>query len=331
MNTYNGSRDLKPIKALLLRHGHTQQELEKLDQDAIIALYEKEIRTDTLNYLHYTNKDSFSMISSLDEANIGDFKIKVQENLEDTLLLIQIIKNAFNDFPYSDIADTLTLNIKNISIHKMQRILRIAYHEFQEILLNHISEQLKDLPIEEYKVIMNHYEKNRDNITQLQNTITDLSNEKKRQQIIDMAHLKLLIVKDFMPKTIFNDTYKDYLNNTPEKLKVVSEILALTGMYYKNYLKNIPQDELEELRKKIIQDKQQDERDQKTYTYYVQMLEEAMASTDDQEFTNVCMKICVNLNQKLILMITEYMNARNPIFLARFNSFLHDFKKNPQH
>ena len=92
MNTYNGSRDLKPIKALLLRHGHTQQELEKLDQDAIIALYEKEIRTDTLNYLHYTNKDSFSMISSLDEANIGDFKIKVQENLEDTLLLEQLTK-----------------------------------------------------------------------------------------------------------------------------------------------------------------------------------------------------------------------------------------------
>lgn len=86
----------------------------------------------------------------------------------------------------------------------------------------------------------------------LQNTITELGNEKKRQQILDMAHLKLLIVKDFMPDETFNDTYKEYLNNTPEKLALVGEILGLTGMYSKKYLQNIPLEELETMKEKLL-------------------------------------------------------------------------------
>ncbi|WP_334084379.1 hypothetical protein [Helicobacter typhlonius] len=331
MNTKDNKKDLKPIKAFLMRHGHTEQEISKLDKDGIMQLYEKDTRTETLNFLHYMDKDNYTAISSLDEADIGDFKLKVQENLENTLVLMSIIRDAFNDFSYADVADILTLNLKNVSMLKIQRILRIAYREFQENLLDQISMQLKELPIEEYKVIMGYYEKKRNDTMRLQNTITELGNEKKRQQILDMAHLKLLIVKDFMPDETFNDTYKEYLNNTPEKLALVGEILGLTGMYSKKYLQNIPLEELETMKEKIIANKKQDERDQKTYMHYVQMLDEAMYGTDEQEFSNVCTKICMNLNQKLILMISEYMNAKNPVFLNRFNTIMRDFKKNTKH
>ncbi|MCH5313051.1 MAG: hypothetical protein J1E28_01445 [Helicobacter sp.] len=327
MNIQDERRDLKPLKAFLLRHGHTEQELEKLDRESVIKLYEKSTREETLGFLHYMNKDEF-VVSSLDEADINDFKVKVQENLHDTLLLIGIIRDAFSDFSYSDIVDTLTLNIRNFSARKMQRILRIAYHEFQEILLHQISIQLKNLPIEEYKTIMNYYEKKRNDIARLQSTITKLSSDVKREQILDMAHLKLLIVKNFMPKDIFNDTYREYLNNTPEKLALVSEVLSLTGMYSKNYLKNLPIEELEEIREKMLEDKKQDEHNQKIYNYYVQMLDEAMFGADEQEFSEVCTKICTNLNQKLILMISEYMNTKNPVYSTRFNSFVRDFKAN---
>ena len=306
MNTKDDKKDLKPIKAFLMRHGHTEQEISKLDKDGIMQLYEKDTRTETLNFLHYMDKDNYTAISSLDEADIG------------------IIRDAFNDFSYADVADILTLNLKNVSMLKIQRILRIAYREFQENLLDQISMQLKELPIEEYKVIMGYYEKKRNDTMRLQNTITELGNEKKRQQILDMAHLKLLIVKDFMPDE------KDEISQSVET-SLVGEILGLTGMYSKKYLQNIPLEELETMKEKIIANKKQDERDQKTYMHYVQMLDEAMYGTDEQEFSNVCTKICMNLNQKLILMISEYMNAKNPVFLNRFNTIMRDFKKNTKH
>lgn len=332
MNQGNDKKkDLKPIKAFLLRHGHTEQEISQLDAEALTALYEKHTREDAVNFLTFMNKDAFATASTFDEADIGEFKIKVRENVDDTFVLIDIIKEGFNSFTYNDIADILTLSVKNISAHKLQRILRIAYHEFQETLLAEIAEWLKALPIEEYKVIMNHYEKIRGDIPRLKNTINELANEKKRAQILEMAHLKLLIVKDFMPKNIFNDTYKEYLNNTPEKLKLVAEIRQLTGMYSQNYLKNQPYEELEEMKAKLIKSKQEDERDQKIFHQYTQMLDESMYGSDEQEFSDVCIKIITSLNQKQLLMISEYLNSKNPVFLNRFNNLLRDLKKTPKH
>lgn len=323
----NKAQDLKQLKAFLLRHQHTQEELDSLTQDEVIALYEREVRENTLQFLSYMNEDDFAVGSVLDEADIGALKLKVRENAKNTLALIDVIKEGFDDFSYSDVADILTLSVKNISALKLQRILRIAYREFQEILLDRIARKLKELPIEEYKVMMNHYEKIRNNTARLKSTIDELNDEKKRQQILDMAHFKLQIVRDFMPKNTFNDTYKEYLNNTPEKLKLVDEVLTITGMYSKNYLKNLPTEELEEIRVKLIEDKKQDERDHKIFTQYTQMLDESMYGSDEQEFSDVCIKIITSLNQRQILMISEYLNAKNPVYVNRFHTLLRDFKK----
>ncbi len=141
-----------------------------------------------------------------------------------------------------------------------------------------------------------------------------------------MARFKLLIVKDFMSKNTFNDVYKEYLNNTPEKLKLVEDILILTGMYSKNYLKNVPMEELEDMKAKLLEHKRQDERDHKIFTQYTQMLDESMYGSNEQEFSDVCVKIITGLNQKQILMISDYLSAKNPVFVNRFNTLLRDFK-----
>ena len=102
-------------------------------------------------------------------------------------------------------------------------------------------------------------------------------------------------------------------------------------MYSKNYLKNLPTEELEDMRDKLIEDKKQDERDQKIFTQYTQMLDESMYGSDEQEFSDVCVKIITSLNQKQILMISEYLNAKNPVYVNRFNTLLRDFKKSLKH
>ncbi|TLD80247.1 hypothetical protein LS68_008520 [Helicobacter sp. MIT 05-5293] len=324
----NESTDLKPIKAFLKRHGHTDEELSRLDRDGITSLYEKDARADVMNFQRYMNQEEgLSAITSLDTADIGDLKLKIKECINDTMQLIDVIREGLNDFSYADIADILTLSIKSVSVHKLQRILRIAYREYQEILLDQIAAQLKELPIEEYKVMMSHYEEIRNDIPRLKLTLQQLSDPKKCEQILNMAHFKLHIVKDFMPSSVFNDAYREYLNNTPEKLKLVDEVLSLTGMHTKKYLKNLPMEELEEMKEKLIEDKRRDEKDHKIFVHYTQMLDEAMFGADEQEFSEVCIRAITNLNQKQILMIEDYLASKNPIFISRFNSLLHGFNK----
>lgn len=320
--------DIKAIRDFLIRHGHTLESLENLQPVQLNELYTKEVHANTIDFFQFINDDeSLTAINTFDDIDIGQLTQQVKENARDTLKLIEIIRKGFDDFSYSDVADVLTFNSRSIPAHKLQRILRIAFREFQEILLDRIAEQLKELPIEEYKVMMGHYENNRDDILRLKNTIQELSIEKKRQQILKMAHLKLQIIQNFMPAYVFSDSYKEYLNNTPEKLKLVDEVLALTGIHPKKYLKNLPIDELEEMKSKLIEDKQQDERDKKIFDQYTQMIDESIYGSDEREFSDVCTRIITSLNQRQILMITEYLNAKNPVFVNRFNTLLRDCKK----
>lgn len=319
--------DLKTLKAFLIRHGHSPESLEGLPPEELNKLYTEEVQTNTIDFFKHINNDETLIVINANDADIGQLTQQIRDNARDTPKLIEIMRKGLEDFPYADIADVLTLNSKSISAHKLQKILRIAFREFQEVLLDRIAEQLKELPKEEYKVMMGHYEKKRDDIARLKNTIQELSIEKKRQQILKMAHFKLQVIQGFLPTYVFNDSYKEYLNNTPEKLRLVDEVLSLTGMHSKKYLKNLPMDELEEMKNRLIEDKLQDERDRKIFAQYTQMLDEAMFGSDEQEFSSVCIKIITGLNQRQILMITEYLNAKNPVFVNRFNTLLRDFRK----
>lgn len=330
MNEFSTAGDasgMKAMKDFLLRRGHKKEELDELSREDLKTMYNESARAGTLNFLRQMSDEDIIAVTSADIADIGQFKVKVRENAENTIALMAIIRDAFDDFGYSDINDILNISAKSIPAYKLNRILRIAYREFQEVLLGKIAEGLKELPIEEYKTMMGHYEQMREDIPKLKNTLNELSDETKRGQILHMAHLKFKIVRDFMPRNTFNDVYKEYLNNTPEKLKLVQQILSLTGMHSKKYLKNLPIEELEEMKNLLLEDKRQDERDQKIFSHYTQVLSESMYGANEQEFSDVCLKIITTLTQKQILMISDFLSTKNPIFVNRFNTLLKDFKK----
>lgn len=201
--------DTKILKAFLIRHGHSPESLEDLTPEELNKLYTEEVHANTIDFFKHINNDESLIVINANDADIGQLTQQIRDNARDTPKLIEIMRKGLEDFPYADIADVLTLNSKSISAHKLQRILRIAFREFQEVLLDRIAEQLKELPKEEYKVMMGHYEKKRDDIARLKNTIQELSIEKKRQQILKMAHFKLQVIQGFLPTYVFNDSYKE--------------------------------------------------------------------------------------------------------------------------
>ena len=72
----NDANDIKQIKAFLLRQGHTQEELDRLEQDDMIKLYEKDTRENTLNFLHYMSEDEFVVQAHLMRLILGSLSSK---------------------------------------------------------------------------------------------------------------------------------------------------------------------------------------------------------------------------------------------------------------
>ena len=141
-----------------------------------------------------------------------------------------------------------------------------------------------------------------------------------------MARAKLMIVRDFMPSNLY-DVYRDYYNNTPQKLEMIAKVMALTGLYSKEYLKQMPFEELEALYQEILKHNEQEEQDKKMFLKYSQAIQESVDNNDDEGFNDVCSRAVTHLTPKQLSMLVEYMNGQNPFFLSKFESVMSEYKK----
>ena len=119
----------------------------------------------------------------------------------------------------------------------------------------------------------------------------------------------------------------NYYNNTPQKLEMIAKVMALTGLYSKHYLKEMPFEELETLYQDIVRHNEQEEYDKKMFLKYSQAIQESVDNNDDEGFNDVCSRAVTHLTSKQLSMLVEYMNGQNPFFLSKFESVMHEYKK----
>lgn len=312
----------------LKRHGYDSAKLESMETKEIEEAYIKITKQLIGSYFHLTNDDKSIKTNSvlLDTDELTEFKQQLKENANDVVELIKCLQNGYMKFDYTEVNDLLAIALKDMPMHKMQKLSHIAYRAFQEVLLSEIATALKSLPKEEFKVLEEFYEKRRNDTQFLHQTIEKLKDPATRQQILTMARVKLMVVKDFMPTSLY-DVYRDYYNNTPQKLELTAKVMSLTGLYSKEYLKAMPFEELEALYQEIIQHNEQEEQDRKMFLRYSQAIQESVDNNDDEGFNDICYKAVTYLTQKQLSMLMEYMNGQNPFFLSKFESVVRDYKK----
>lgn len=312
----------------LKRHGYDISKLESMETKEIEQAYEEVTKKLVGSYFHLTNDDKSIKTNStlLDTGELTEFKQKLKESVGNIVNLIECLQDGYRKFDYTELNDLLAIALKEMPMHKMQKISHIAYRSFQEILLSEIANTLKDLPREEFKVLEGFYEKRRNDTQFLYQTIDKLKDPATHQQILTMARAKLMILKDFMPSSLY-DVYRDYYNNTPQKLELISKVMALTGLYSKEYLKEMPIEELEALHQEILKHNEQEEQDRKMFLRYSQAIQESVDNNDDEGFNDVCSRAVTHLTPKQLSMLVEYMNGQNPFFLSKFQAVMQDYKK----
>ncbi|WP_394955037.1 hypothetical protein [uncultured Helicobacter sp.] len=320
------SRDM--LISFLNRHGYDSAKLESMELKELEEAHKTLTRQLVGSYFRLTNDDKSIKTNSalLDTTELTEFKEKLKASAKSVIELIQCLQDGYRRFEYTEVNDLLAIALKDMPMHKMQKISHIAYRSFQEILLSEIANTLKDLPKEEFKVLEEFYEKRRDDTQFLYQTIDKLKDPATHQQILTMARVKLMVVKDFMPSSLY-DVYRDYYNNTPQKLEMINKVMALTGLYSKQYLKEMPLEDLENLYQDIVRHNEQEEHDRKMFLKYSQAIQESVDNNDDEGFNDVCSRAVTHLTPKQLSMLVEYMNGQNPFFLSKFESVMHEYKK----
>ncbi|RDU53673.1 hypothetical protein CQA49_06335 [Helicobacter sp. MIT 00-7814] len=316
------------MELLLQSHGYTPEQLQALPTSEIKKAYEKITKQFLSAFLQNNSENKTNKISSsfLDSDEINTYKQKLKSCVKDVVALLQVLMEGYEKFDVVEVNDMLAIVAKNQSAHKMQRISHIAYHLLQEKLLSQIESYLKELPKQEFKMLKEHYERQREDLNALHKTIEKLADPLTKEQILSMARTKLFVMKEFMPE-LLNDTYKDYYNNTPEKLELVSKLMALTGLYTKEYLKETPLPKLQEMYDEILEYNRQEEQDKKMFLKYSSALQESIYSNDDEAFNEVCSRAVTHLSNKQLAMLVDYMSGQNPFFLSKFESVMNEYKK----
>lgn len=317
----------KPTMIMLLeQYGYTKESLDSMDIEDLHEAYTKCVRQFINVFISNENKENLKISSLIDFEHITSYKQKLKSSLNNVSSLIQALLEGYKEFSYQEINDILVAITKNQSAHKIQRISRIAYRQFQEILLSQINDHIKELPVQEFIMLRDYYEKERENLALLNETIHKLIDPSTKQQVFIMARTKLLIIQDFMPDLMYA-TYKDYYDNTAEKLELVAKIMTLTGLYTKNYLKSIPLENLQEMHQEMLEYNRQNDQDRKIFLKYSRAIQESIYSNDDDAFNEVCSRAITHLTNKQLTMFTEYMVGQNPFFLSKFESAMNEYKK----
>ncbi|PAF42224.1 hypothetical protein [Helicobacter sp. 11S03491-1] len=318
--------DIKMIKMYLQNHGYTQDELKHLDNKKIFALYKDESIKGIYEFEGILNQDTSSAIENFKNYNVDEqLKDKIQKDSRDISKIYDLINEYIDEYTYDEFLEIFKTQFSNIAMNKIEKILRIKYRQFQEIWLEKLELRFQHLPVEERIPLMKYYEKNRDNIQKLKYVYHHSENPTYIHDIQRVSEIKLNIIKTFMPE-LMEENYKDYYDETPEKIALVDEVLKLTSSYSKQYLKDLNIAKLKFLQNEVIEQNKKDIHDKKVFQKYTKALEDSINTMDDDEFGKICLNAITELNSDQIQKIINYLSNKNKLFLNKFNTTIKGYQ-----
>lgn len=231
------SCNLKMAKVYLKNYGHSDDELDKLGENELFELYKIQSSKRFFEFRTALEEETSSISFPHAKENTGnyqDIKEKIKKNDQDISKLYDIFDEYIYKYTYEDMLEIFRSNLPNVSSNKIEKMLKVKYREFQEIWLEKIKDRLYDLPEEERLTLMGFYEKNRNNIEKLKYVYQNSAQSNYRKIIKNISIMKLEVIKNFIPN-IMEENYKDFFKETPEKIKLINNIIGLTPTYSKNF------------------------------------------------------------------------------------------------
>lgn len=313
--------NLKMAKVYLKNYGHTDNELDRLDEKELFELYKTQSSKRFFEFRTALEEEVSSISFPHTRVNIKNYqeiKEKIKKNDQDISKIYDIFDEYVYKYTYEDILEIFRSNLPDISSSKIEKMLKVKYREFQEIWLEKIKERLCDLPEEEKLTLISFYEKNTNNIEKLKYVYQNSAQSNYIKVIKNISKMKLEIIKNFIP-SVMEENYKDFFKETPEKIKLINNIIELTPTYSKKFLLELDIEKLEFLENEIIEQNKKEIYDKQLFQEYVKSLEDAMNSPDDNVFEKVCLEAITKLDEAQLQSVVDHMCSKNSFFINKFN------------
>lgn len=320
---------LKSMKVFLQSKGYN---VEHKDSQEVLDIYKDVCSQEVNMYQNEVFDTSFFDVSRANEnmeliALSQIIKTEIEQIQNEPQKLYILIDKYIEQCPYEEFKFLIFSGVKKLPFLTMDRIFKIKYYEYQEVWMEKIEQHLDVLPQEEKRVLMYHYDKIRDNIPLLFRAYQKSFDVDEVEKMKRVAEDKLLLLQNFNPQ-ILEENYRAFYDESPEKIKLVKEVLSLTSSYTKSFLKHIPMDELLNLIKEIKKQKQNEEESKKRIVKHIKILEESITMASDSDFDMACINAIEELNNEELQKVLHYLGSQNKFFLNKFESVAKQFGSN---
>ncbi|RAX57809.1 hypothetical protein CCZ01_05005 [Helicobacter monodelphidis] len=192
----------KDLVAQLQLHGHSLDKLKQMDLEDIQSLFNEESKKFINSFEDILIEQGIVENEKTEVDNGGyptplkhywDQIIEHRNSADD---IYTIIGAMVKEHEYEDILDFFAHMSTGSFFKSLEGMLLIKCSEYQEILLDKIEEYYKELPPDELEEQMAHYTAIRFQIHRLEFVLQKL--KKDNQKYTYMAHLKEMIVRDFI-------------------------------------------------------------------------------------------------------------------------------------
>ncbi|PAF41503.1 hypothetical protein [Helicobacter sp. 11S02596-1] len=314
------------MKLYLKNHGYSPAELDIMEDEKIFNLYK------TINHkMIYDFQITLCQNNSFPAEQVKDYdlenqlKSKLSKIGKNFSKIYGLIDEYIDHYDYQEFLEILCMHLDTIPSSKIAKILKVKYRQLQQVWLEKIEQRFQVLPIEERIPLIRYYEKNQDNLAVLKRVYDESKDPAYIEKIKKISEVKLDVIKVFMP-SLMEENYKAYYDETPEKLELISRILALTNAYSKKYLKELSISKLKILEDEIIRQNKQEAQDKKLFQKYTKAFSKSMASADDNEFSKVCIEAVAELNSEQLQMVVSFLAGKNKFFLNKFNTTIKNYQ-----
>ena len=327
-------REKKRLIWQLEGHGYKKEELEKKSKDELILLFRESTKKMILNFLDET-KDTVKIDMHIDDKGL-DVKERIKEIHKEILgdevdypKLYAMIEVFFEDHSFHETSELILSKMHDRYYKRVATMIEVLYREYQEKLLDKLSQLLKNFPKEERLEQMKIYSKRREHLSFLRKRIKELTRD--NENLSKISNLKFDIISNFYPE-IMDDSYEESHENIEQKNQIVERILKLTKAYKAAQLKEKRIDNLIEIERVLIANNNQEKEEKSLIKGFTKEIEEVLNAEDEYAFVRILKEALSVLGEKDVRrMISQFDIASNPVMLRQFNTIMNDNRSSSKH
>ena len=310
-------------RLILQLKNHGVANVDSLNTDELQARFREVTRNWSRNFANFNL--GIKQEKTAESIEIADGAIKAKIKKTDDFY------SAFNEvlwqYSYATIHEVVANTLPAHKIEKALLILDIKYRQYQEIIIEQISQKIATfMPKEECASFMLFIENNRNEVELLKDILAQLNDNKISHNISKITNAKKYIISEFMPRDM-EKNYKQFFNNAKDKQELVRRLRGISSAYSKKQLDDMTKEDLIDILNSIRQKEIDDKKDKDDYAKYLEAFRLAIYDNDDSRFDALVIQVLEDVSKDCLAKLRLRLREEDPLFENKFSSAQKEWNK----